>query len=116
MDIKIPNLQNNVKATRSYENSREISDIYYLLTRNKRQIKEESKKYFIKQSGVLYIHCDNLIEILSKMFPNAKLDGNKWKLIVNIGDKDKNSLIDVEYFFNQIGNSYRIAASHPKNF
>lgn len=114
MDLKIPNVQNNVKATRSYENSREISDIYYLLSRNKRQIREESKKYFIKQGGNLVIHCDNLVEILSKMFPNTKLDTNKWKLIVNIGDKDKNSLIDVEYLFNQIGTSNRMTVSHPK--
>ena len=96
MDLKIPNLQNNVKATRSYENSREISDIYYLLTRNKRQIKEESKKYFIKQGGNLVVHCDNFVDILAKMFPNSKLDNNKWKLVVNIADKEKNSLIDVD--------------------
>ena len=114
MDLKIPNLQNKVKATRSYENSRELSDIYYLLTRNKRQIKEESKRHFIKQGGNLVVHCDNLIEILAKMFPASKLDSNKWKMVVNIADKDKNSLIDVDYLFNQIGSSYKFAASHPK--
>ena len=114
MDVKIPSLQNNVKATRSYENSRELSDIYHLLTRNKRQIKEESKKYFVKQGGNSVIHSDNLIEILSKMFPAAKLDINRWKMVVNIADRDKNSLIDVEYLFTQLGESYKFAASHPK--
>ena len=48
------------------------------------------------------------------MFPASKLDNNKWKLIVIIGDKDKNSLIDVDYLFNQIGNSNRLTVSHPR--
>ncbi len=114
MDLKIPNLQNNIKATRSFENSKEVSDIYYLLTRNKKQIKEESKKYFIKQAQTLVIHSDNLVDILSKMFPNLKLDNNKWKLIVIIGDRDKNSLIDFDFFFNLIGNSNNRNVLHPK--
>ena len=107
-------MQNNLKAMRSFENSREISDIYYLMTRNKRQIKEESKKYFINQGGYLVIHSEQFVEVLAKMFPSAKLDINRWKLIVNIGDKDKNSLIDVDFLFNQIGNSNRFTVSHPK--
>jgi hypothetical protein len=114
LDLKIPNLQNNVKATRSFENSKEISDVYYILARNKKRIKEESKKYFIKQGLNLVIHCDNLVDILSKMFPNLKLDNNKWKLIVIIGDRDKNSLIDINFFFNLIGNSSMKNVLHSK--
>ncbi len=114
MDLKIPNLQNNLKATRSFENSKEISEIYNLLTRNKRQIKEEIKRYFIVQAENILIHCDNFIEVLIKMFPKSIFDKNKWKFILSVGDKDKNSLIDVDYFFNQIGNSNRLTISHPK--
>jgi len=113
LDLKIPNVQNNIKAMRSYENSREISDIYYLMSRNKRQIKEESKKYFIRQGGNLVIQSDNFVEVLAQMFPSVKLDVNRWKMIVNIGDKDRNSLIDVDYLFNQIGNSNRITRYPP---
>ena len=107
-------MQNNLKAMRSFENSREISDIYYLMTRNKRQIKEESKQYFIRQGGNLVIHSDNFVVVLAQMFPSVKLDVNRWKMIVNIGDKDRNSLIDVDFLFNQIGNSNRLTVSHPK--
>ena len=114
MDLKIPNLVNNLKATRSFENSKEISDIYNLLTRNKRQIKEEIKRYFIVHGGNILIHCDNFIEVLSKMFPKSNLDKNKWKLVLSVGDKDKNLLIDIDFFFNQIANSNRLTVSHPK--
>jgi hypothetical protein len=47
------------------------------------------------------------------MFPR-KLDFEKWKLIVIIGDKNRNGSVDFNYFFVQIGNSNRINVSHPK--
>jgi len=106
-------MQENVKSIRSYENSKEISEIYYLITRNKRQIKEECKPYFVRLGGNLIIRTESFVNVLAKMFP-GKLDFDKWKLIVMIGDKNRNASIDVEYFFNQIGNSNRLTVSHPK--
>lgn len=114
MDLKIPNLQNNLKATRSWENSKEISEIYYQLTRNKKQIKEQAKEYSVKQGQNLVIHVESLVDILASMFPGLKLDFNKWKLIVNIADKEKNFMIDLDLLFNLVGNSTKLTTSHPR--
>ena len=95
----MPNVQNNLKVMRSWENSKEISELYYLLSRNKKQIKELSKKYFIKQGLTNVIHVENLVDILMKTFPDLKLNINRWKLVVNIADRERNSLIDVDLFF-----------------
>lgn len=114
MDLKIPNLQNNLRATRSWENSKEISEIYYLISRNKKQIKEQAKEYLTKQGTNSLIHVESLVDILSKMFTSVKLDYNKWKLIVNIADKDKNSIIDLDLLFSLIVNSSKLTTSHPK--
>ena len=99
---------------RSWENSKEISELYYLLSRNKKQIKELSKKYFIKQGLTNVIHVENLVDILMKTFPDLKLNINRWKLVVNIADRERNSLIDVDLFFNLICNSSKLTSSHPK--
>jgi len=99
---------------RSWENSKEISEIYYLISRNKKQIKEQAKFCTIKQGPNTYIHVDNLIDILSKMFSNLKLEPNRWKLIVNIADKEKNSLIDLDLLFNLVVNSTKLTTSHPR--
>lgn len=112
MDPKSPKIQDKVKSIRSFENSKEISDIYYIISRNKRQIKEECKKYFIRQGGNVVIESDILVNVLTKMFP-GKLDGFKWKLIISVGDKNRNNLIDIEYLFNQLGFSNKLNISHP---
>lgn len=114
LDLKIPNLQNNLKATRSWENSKDISEIYYLISRNKKQIKEQAKEFLIKQGQNLVIQVDNLVDILSRMFPSLKLDTHKWKLIVNMADKEKNSMIDFEFLFNLVVNSTKLTTSHPR--
>jgi len=99
---------------RSWENSKEISEIYYLIARNKKQIKEQAKQFWVKQGQNAFIHVDYLVEILSKMFSNLKLEPNRWKLIVNIADKEKNSLIDIDLLFNLVVNSTKLTTSHPK--
>jgi len=103
-----------VRATRSWENSKELSEIYYLISRNKKQIREQAKYYTLKQNENIVIQVDNLVEILSKMFPNIKLENNKWKLIVNIADKDKNSFVDLELLFSMVSNSTKNFISHPR--
>ena len=62
----------------------------------------------------MVILTNNLVKMLMNMFPTIKLDVNKWKIVVSMGDKNRNSYIDVEYLFNQIGNSDRLTVSHPK--
>lgn len=99
---------------RSWENSREISEIYYLISRNKRQIKDQAKIFYIKQSGNNYIYIDKLINILNRLFSYLKLDYGRWKLIVNIADKDKNGLIDIDLLFNLVVSSSNLNTSHPK--
>ena len=113
MDPKSPNIQSKVKSIRSYENSKEIAEIYHLLWKNKRQIKEECKRFFVLHGGSLIISTENLLNVLAKMFPR-KLVTNNWRVIVSMGDKDRTSIIDVDYLFNQIGNSDRSTISHPR--
>ena len=84
------------------------------MSRNKKQIKEQAKDYLIKQGPNSIISVENLIDILSRMFSSIKLDYNKWKLIVNIADKDKNSMIDLELLFSLVVKSTMITTSHPK--
>lgn len=110
----MPSLQNNLRATRSWENSKEISEIYYLISRNKKQIKDQAKDYLTKQGQSSVIHSDILVDILSRMFSSMKFDYNKWKLIVNIADKDKNSMVDLDLLFNLVINSTKLTTSHPR--
>ena len=114
MDLKIPNLQSNLKDIRSWENSKEVTELYYILSRNKKQIRDQAKNYIIKQGSNSFIYADNLVDILSKMFTNFILDAKKWKFIVSIGDKEKNSLIDLDFLFSQLVNSNKLTTSHPK--
>lgn len=67
----------------------------------------------VRQGGNLVINVDYFVNVLTKMFP-GKLDGFKWKLVVAVGDKNRNNLIDIDYLFNQIGASNRLSISHPK--
>lgn len=68
----------------------------------------------MKQNENIVIQVDNLVDILSKMFSSVKLENNKWKLIVNIADKDKNSFVDLELLFSMVSNSTKSFISHPR--
>lgn len=114
MDIK--NVSNPIilKHFREWENSKEQSNIYQAITKNKKIIKEKVKDMLLKQGKSLVIHSENLITILKEVLDRFKMSNTHWKLIVSIADREKNAMIDFGLFMNLIEASTKQATSHPK--
>ena len=103
-----------MKTLREWENSRDISEIYKSITKNKKVIREKAKDMLIKQASGIVINAQNLINILKDVLPIISLNNTQWKMIVNIADKDKSSMIDFELFLNLVFKSTKQFISHPK--
>lgn len=108
---KKPQNDNIAKELRQWETSKDISVIYQIINKNRKQIKESSIEYIFKNS----IQNDNLIKVLKQMFPEIKVSNTQWKMIVSIGDKDKTGHVNLELFFSLVTNSCKTTLSHPKN-
>lgn len=82
-----------------------------MINKNKNVIKEISRTYLIRPN---FIHSENFIKILKEAFPNANISNTQWKIVIAIGDKDKNGQVDVDLFFDLISNCSKISSSVPK--
>jgi len=100
-----------MKELREWENSKEASNIYTLINRNRKMIREQAKNYIINKN---IINTENLIAILQLTIPQLKMSKTQWKILVGIADKDRNGLIDFELFLNLANSSSKLIASHPK--
>jgi hypothetical protein len=100
------------KYLKALDNSRESGDIYSLINKNKKTLKEHTRKFLICKNCIL---AENFIRVLKENFPKEGISNTQWKKIVTIADRERNSLIDLDIFFDLVGNYSRINVSVPKN-
>ena len=108
--------EHNRKVLREWENSGDISNIYKLINKNRKFIKNKisEKNLIIKSKSGDCIHPNNLLKILQDLLPNIILSKTQWKMIVNIGKSNKfESLIDINEFFRLVEITSNNLASHP---
>ena len=86
-----------MKILREWETSREIIEIYKLIARNKKLIRDKVKLFTVG-SNVMLINANNLIDILKNVLGKLRLSLTQWKMIASLGDKDKSGLIDFDAF------------------
>ena len=101
-----------IKILREWETSKEIIEIFKLIARNKKLIRDKVRLYTIRSNSML-IHANNLIDILKSVLGKVRLSYTQWKMIVSLGDKDKSGFIDFDDFINVIEATSKMEKSHP---
>ena len=101
-----------IQILREWETSRDIIEIYKLIARNKKLIRDRVKLYTLG-SNVTLINANNLINILKSVLGRIRLSQTQWKMIVSLGDKDKSGLIDFDAFIKVIEATSKMEKSHP---
>ena len=99
---------------RDWEGSEEITEIYKLISKNKKAIKDKVKLYTIRTSDNLLIQENYLIDILINVLGKIRISYPQWKMITALGDKDRNGIIDFNHFINVIDSYANLKNSHPK--
>ena len=101
-----------MKILREWETSREIIEIYKLIARNKKLIRDKVRLFTVG-SNVMLINASNLIDILKNVLGKLRLSQTQWKMIVSLGDKDKSGLIDFDAFIKIVEATSKMERSHP---
>ena len=101
-----------IQILREWETSKEIIEIYKLIARNKKLIRDKVKLFTVG-SHIMLIHANNLIDILKNVLGKIRLSHTQWKMIVSLGDKDKSGLIDFDAFIKIIEATSKMEKSHP---
>ena len=113
MDISAAEvLPSQMKILRQWETSNYIIEIYKLISKNIKIIKEKVKLFTIEPNSML-IKSNDMIYILKNILNKIKLSQTQWKMIVSIGDKDKSGIIDFNTFISVIDTTVKMGTSHP---
>ena len=99
---------------RDWEGSEQITHIYKLISKNKKAIKDKVKLYTIRTSDNLLIQENYLIDILINVLGKIRISYPQWKMIVGLGDTERNGIIDFNAFMKVIDSYAQIKNSHPK--
>ncbi len=102
-----------LKELRDWENSKDVSILYSLIAKNKKFIREKANSMILIDKGVAKINSENLISVLKNVLSDININNTQWKIVVSIGDKEKNSLIDFDLFMKIIEQSNKQFTSHP---
>ena len=103
IDVKELSLNRNFKnKLRLWENSNDITDIYKLIFKNRKQIKYKlfESNLIVNKYGKQYVASSTLIYVMKKMFPKIKLSNIQWEIIADIGKSESNDiLVNIPIFF-----------------
>ena len=101
----------NNSNLRSWEMTHNILDVYKLIAKNNKIIKEKVKLNSISGDSSI-IQTDNLIQILKDVLPMVFLSPTQWRMIVSLGEGYKVGLVDYDTFIKIIKLSSKISKSH----
>ena len=101
----------NNSNLRSWEMTNNILDVYKLIARNNKIIKEKVKLNSISGDSSI-IQTDNLIQILKDVLPMVFLTPTQWRMIVSLGEGYNVGLVDYNTFIKIIKLSSKISKSH----
>ena len=116
-DNNIKNKIHNRINLREWETSSDITDLYLLIYKNRKLIKEKifQSNCTLNGSGDTLVQADNLLNIIRDLLPNNKLSQTQWKMIVSIAQNESNNnLIDIDKFFRLMEITSKHLMSHPK--
>ena len=106
-------LPNQMNLLRKWETSNDIIEIYRLISKNRKLIRDKVKIFAYDPDSML-IKENDLIYILKEVLGKIKLSQTQWKMIVSIGDLDKSKIIDFKTFINVIDTMAQIGLKHPR--
>ena len=101
----------NNSNLRSWEMTNNILDVYKLIAKNNKIIKEKVKMNSISGDCAI-IQTDNLIKILKDALPMVFLTPTQWRMIASLGEGNKIGLVDYNTFIKIIKLSSKISKSH----
>ena len=105
-------LPSQMRILRQWETSNYIIEIYRIIAKNRKIIKDKAKLFTIEPNSML-IKASDLIYVLKSILTKIKLSQTQWKMIVSIGDKDKSGIIDFNTFISVIDTTAKMGTSHP---
>lgn len=99
---------------RDWEGSEDISEIFRLISKNKKVIRDKVKLYTIRTSDDLFIQENHLIDILINVLGKRRISYLQWKMITGLGDTKRNGIIDFRVFIKAIESYANVKNSHQK--
>ena len=109
--LDLENYKNNNSNLRSWEMTNNVLDVYKLICKNSKIIKEKVKENSISGDCTI-IQTDNMIQILKDVLPMVFLSPTQWRMIVSLGEGYKVGLVDYNTFIKVIKLSSKISKSH----
>ena len=110
---RLDNEKNKNNDLRKWEMSRIIFEIYKLISKNDKIIREKMKENSISENYTV-IHADDLIKILQEIMPKIHLNHSQWRMVVSIGEEIGLGLINYETFIKIVKMSSKISNSQMK--
>ena len=109
--LDIENYKSNNSNLRSWEMTNNVMDVYKLIAKNHKAIKEKVISNSISGNCCI-IHTDNLIKILKDVLPMVFISPTQWRMIASLGEGTKIGLVDYDLFIKIVKLSSKIAKSH----
>ena len=101
-----------MRILRQWETSKDIIEIYKIIAKNRKIIKDKVKLFTFEPNSML-IKANDMIYILKTILNKIELSQTHWKMIVSIGDKDKSGIIDFNTFISVVDTTAKMGTSHP---
>ena len=101
------------KSLKKWEMTNNIFEIYNIIAKNHKIIKEKVKEHSIT-GDCTFIHADNLIKVLKEVLPKVYLSHTQWRMIASLGEEVSLGLVNYELFIKIIKLSSRMSKSHMK--
>ena len=105
-------IPSQLRILRQWETSNYIIEIYKLIAKSRKLIKDKVKIFSIEPNSLL-IKANDMIYVLKSILNKVRLSQTQWKMIVSIGDKDKSGIIDFNKFISVVETTAKMDTSHP---
>ena len=100
-------------SLKKWEMTNNIFEIYKLIARNNKIIKEKVKEHSITGECTI-IHADNLIKVLKEVLPKVYLSHTQWRMIASLGEEVSLGLVNYDKFIKIVELSSKLTKSHMK--